>query len=148
MISKSSTPRLPKPGSAYDARQQSLFVDLIERQFDRMRAQISALIDSTNGRYVGLLVEDTIGALDDTYIDRLVETTAASVILTIPTDAQNNLGSGCVVRGIHHGTGALTFTGVTLVYPAGLTGSVPYGSQWTLIKSAVAANTWALSYTV
>lgn len=145
-VSKVPTPRLPRPGAQYSASQQTLLVDTIERHFDVLRAQGHLLVDAVDGRYASILITAATATIDATYIDRLVETTAAATVITIPTDAQNDLGSGCVIRGVHHGAGTVSFTGVTLVYPVSLSSAAPYGALWVLIKSFTAADKWALSY--
>lgn len=76
---------------------------------------------------------------------QLIETTNAAVTITIPTEASENLGSGFIVSGIHHGSGVLTFAGsVTIIKPAALTATAGQYAPWTLVKSRVAANTWIL----
>lgn len=84
--------------------------------------------------------------LDSDDLQQLIETTGASPVVTIPTEASDDLGDGFVCYGIHHGIGEVTFddSDVTLIHPFGSSPSIPTLSPWTLVKSRTAANTWYL----
>jgi hypothetical protein len=146
-ISKIPTPRLPRASAQYTASQQTLFVDAVERHFDLIRGQLSALIDAVNGREDTAEIADAVVTLATVYIGYVVETTGASPSIAVPSELSvgGDLGTGCRIRGVHSGTGNATFTGVTFVHPTSVSPTVPPGGSWTLLKLPSAPDKWALT---
>lgn len=108
----------------------------------------SELRTSLVGYADGYAISDTAITLATTDKGCLIETTSNSAVtITIPAEADTDLGEGFTVYGVHHGTSTLTFAGtVTILFDSGYT-EVVEGSiyaPWTLIKSRVAADTWVL----
>jgi hypothetical protein len=131
----------------------------MENSLDMNSNRILNLPEAVSGsepvRYGDVLDIFTVGSievtssdtLDSTYEGKFVETTGSNnIVLTIPVEATDDLGSGYTVSGFHHGTGTLTFGvgGITLRFNADLSNSVPQYGPWTLRKSSTDTDLWML----